>query len=217
VRQALRHFQRQTYQDSELVVLDDGDDSVRDLCDATQRVRYVRLEKKTSVGTKMNIGVGVAQGSILQKLDDDDYYGARFLETSVNQLARVDRVNTVVTWCCFLVLLLEDGQLRYSGHGWNAGATLCFSRDVWKVHPFRDVPTGEDYWFLKDNHFRVSRVCDPELLIAVRHGANTWKTTKAGMSVEEVFSRKPQYSKSLARLLSEEDLSFYQSMMQKKE
>src|SRR5918911_355592 len=74
IPQALRCFQHQTYKAVELLVLDDGDDPVADLCKGVPRVRYVRFDKPTPAGTKMNAGVAEARGSILQKFDDDDHY-----------------------------------------------------------------------------------------------------------------------------------------------
>ncbi len=72
--QAMRCFQRQTYDRAELIVLDDGQQSVEKLCSGLPRVRYIRLDQPTLTGTKMNIGVEHARGNILQKIDDDDCY-----------------------------------------------------------------------------------------------------------------------------------------------
>ena len=84
--QAMRCFQRQSYEQAELIVLDDGEQSVEKLCSGLPRVRYVRLDQPTLTGTKMNIGVAHAQGNILQKLDDDDYYHPDFLQLAVKHL-----------------------------------------------------------------------------------------------------------------------------------
>jgi hypothetical protein len=67
-------------------VVDDGEVPVEDLCAGRDSVRYVRLEGRHETGSKLNIGVEHARGSILHKLDDDDYYSPDFLATSIRFL-----------------------------------------------------------------------------------------------------------------------------------
>ncbi len=62
-RQALRYFERQTYPSRELIVVDDGEIPVGDLCEGHSSVRYVRLDRHTETGTKLNIGVENSRGS----------------------------------------------------------------------------------------------------------------------------------------------------------
>ena len=105
--QAMRCFQRQTYDDAELIVLDDGQQPVEKLCSGLPRVRYIRLDRPTLTGTKMNIGAEQARGDILQKIDDDDYYHPDFLRLAVEHLPSKDRDRSVVVWCCYLIPLLS--------------------------------------------------------------------------------------------------------------
>src|ERR1700730_16722089 len=80
-RQALNYFERQTYPSRELIVVDDGEVTVCDLCAGQGLVRYCCLDRHTETGTKRNIGVEQARGSIIHKVDDDDYYSPDFLAT----------------------------------------------------------------------------------------------------------------------------------------
>src|SRR5262245_42599025 len=123
VRQALRCFAAQTYANRELIVVDDGAQSVRSLCAKAPRVRYHRLTVPTSTGTKLNLGIALAGGTILQKWDDDDFYGRRFLSLSVEHLLAEQHPRALVTWCCFAVAIAGDPTLYFSGHGWNTGGT----------------------------------------------------------------------------------------------
>jgi glycosyltransferase involved in cell wall biosynthesis len=129
LRQAIRCFLRQTYEKSELIVVDDGDQSVKELCSGLYRVRHIRLNNPTSLGSKLNIGIQQAQGKIIQKIDDD-YYHPDFLKQAVSALLAKDQEHALVAWDCFLVLLAGERQTRYSGHDWAAGGTLCFNRSL---------------------------------------------------------------------------------------
>src|SRR5260370_17746161 len=86
IPQALRCFLRQSYENSELIVVDDGRDPVGDLCQGLPRVRYIRLHRPATTGTKLNIGIKRARGAVLQKLDDTDYYHADFLNLTLARL-----------------------------------------------------------------------------------------------------------------------------------
>src|SRR5947208_3775888 len=112
-RQALRCFQRQTYPATELVVVDDGQEKVEEIFRDQPRVRYLRMEKPTSLGRKLNLGIAQARGDILQKLDDDDFYHPDFLRHAVGALGPSSA--SIVAWGCFLVLLPGEDRLRFSG------------------------------------------------------------------------------------------------------
>ena len=75
-----------------------------------------------------------------EKFDDDDYYHPGFLEMALAHLPVKNRDRSIVAWDCFLALERGDPQVRFSGHGWKVGATLCFTRALWERHPFRDLP-----------------------------------------------------------------------------
>jgi len=210
-RQAIRCFLRQTYDDSELVVVDDGKEPAADLCKGLLRVRYIRLDRPTLLGTKLNIGVQHARGIIIQKLDDDDYYHPQFLERAVSNLKDRNGKGGLVAWDCFLVLLAGERLVRFSGHGWAAGGTLCFHRALWEQRPFRDLPREVDAWFLRDHNMQVNRICAPDLYILVRHGRNTWREQN-GRNVNSYFAQKPFERRSIEALVEPIDLPFYSSL-----
>jgi glycosyltransferase involved in cell wall biosynthesis len=209
VAKALQYFRAQTYENRELIVVDDGTTSVEKLC-AAPDVRYVRLTRSTPTGEKLNLGIERARGRILQKWDDDDYYGPHFLSTAVSHL-QPRRGNVVVAWCCFGVFIAGDPQLYFSGHGWHAGGTLCFRRALWERHPFRPEFRSEDSWFLRDHQPRVVRACAPDQYIVVRHGANTWRRIRGHDSVEGYFKRRC-FPRSLRSIIGPRHAAFYRSL-----
>lgn len=211
LRQAIRCFLRQTYEHSELIVVDDGEESVAELCSGLYRVNHIHLDNPTSLGRKLNVGVEHARGAIIQKIDDDDYYHPQFLERAVGALMVKDQ-NHAVTWDCFLILLLGEQHVHYSGHGWTAGGTLCFRRQLWEQGHFRDVPNQVDTLFIADNRPQMIKICAPELYILVRHGHNTWNHLSSGAAVDGYFEQLPVYHKPLGDLIEPLDRLFYNSL-----
>jgi glycosyltransferase involved in cell wall biosynthesis len=211
-RQAVRCFLRQTYKHSELIVVDDGERPVAELCPRSARVRYVRLPRLTPTGTKLNIGIKEARGTVIQNLDDDDYYHPDFLKLAVSRLPDKNRTRCLVGWDCFLVLLAGEARVCFSGHGWVAGGTFCFSRELWERTNFRDVPRDYDDWFLRDLQPEVVPVCAPEHYILVRHGRNTWKRMRNRQRVDDFFRGLPKYKKPLADLVDPRAQAFYRSL-----
>jgi len=219
---ALKYFQQQTYTDSELIVIDDSTTSCEGLVPQHSRISYIRLTTDTSLGEKLNIGIGRSSGPIIQKLDDDDYYHPRFLETTVSTLLRPGHKEAVVAMGAFLVFIVGHPHLYSAGDGWFAGGTLCFFREAWKAKPFRGVYWREDVTFLEDHpQLQKIPVYDPELYILVRHGRHTWNTiipevgnnpadaSHEKTSVTQYFSGCSPYHKSIAQVMPEDDARFY--------
>jgi len=212
IPQALRCFSRQSYRNSELIVVDDGEESVADLCCGIPRVRYVRITCPIYLGTKLNIGIEIARGDILQKLDDDDYYSPDFLNLAVTRLLSGTGERLVVAWDCFLVLFAGDPCLRYSGHGWQAGGTLCFHRKLWERRPFRDLPKSVDHCFLVDHKPTLLPVCEARHYVLVRHGANVWNEMKGGETTNSFLGRRSPSRWPLEEVVHPDDVAFYRSL-----
>jgi glycosyltransferase involved in cell wall biosynthesis len=213
VRQAIRCFLRQTHHNAELIVVDDGTPGVEDLCSGIRSVRYLRAPVGTSLGAKLNLGVEKAQGPIVQKIDDDDYYCPEFLECAVSSLEGLEPGRAVVAWDCFLVLLAGERKIRFSGHGWAAGGSLCFHRELWRKTPFRDLPSAVDAGFLTDSKAEIRRVCAAHLYLVVRHGRNTWTSMDARRTVDDGFRQAPDSGVNVRQLVEPIDYPFYEALM----
>ena len=212
LRQAIRYFLAQTYGQKELIIVDDSARPAADLVPAAAPIRYLHLDAPATLGHKLNLGIEAAEGALIQKLDDDDYYHPRFLAATVGALRGADPRRTVAGCGCFLVLIAATGRLTFSGNGWFAGGTLCFARELWQQRAFRDVPRAVDWWFLKDHAPERRRLTDPELYILLRHHAgHTW-TTLGRTDVTAYFSRRPPYPKPLGALVPDEDRVFYERL-----
>ena len=65
VPQAIRSFLRQDYTNTELLIIDDGADSVSDCVPEDPRIRYFRLDGKLTIGAKRNFACEQARGEFI--------------------------------------------------------------------------------------------------------------------------------------------------------
>jgi glycosyltransferase involved in cell wall biosynthesis len=178
VGRAIRYFARQDYVDRELVILDDGDDPVSDVADRRQRIRYVRLEARLSIGAKRNLGCELARGDVVVHWDDDDWYAPNRISYQVEQLkqhgASVCGPRRLLYYepmrgRAWLYEYPADEQ-----DPWVAGSALCYRIEAWLRAPFPDVDRGEDTSFVRNHILDAPLVLeDHRFVVALLHGANT--------------------------------------------
>ena len=176
VPQAIRYFLRQDYENKELVVVDDGTDSIHDLIPDIPSIRYFRLEKKITLGAKLNLACKQAKGMILANWDDDDWYAARRLSYQLEMLVREG------TDVCGLNKLLyydlrKNQAFQYiyppDQRPWLLGSSLCYTRKMWDRNHFADINVGMDglfVWGTTPN--RVTALDDPTIAVHMIHDYN---------------------------------------------
>ncbi len=86
IPQAIRYFLSQDYERKELIVVDYGTDPVRDLIPTDDHIRYIRLDRKLTVGAKRNLACEQAHGEIIAHWDDDDWMADRRLSYQAGYL-----------------------------------------------------------------------------------------------------------------------------------
>jgi hypothetical protein len=177
VPRAIRYFLRQDYPHCELLVVDDGRETVADLIPEDPRIRYVRLPDRKQVGWKRNYACREARGEIIVHWDDDDWMASRRLRYQVTRL-----LETRAAICGLArILYYEPAQRRswqfvYAGGGrpWLLGATLCYRKSFWEKNPFRNVDVGEDALFLWGARPkpRIAPIHDPTFFVGIVHPDN---------------------------------------------
>jgi glycosyltransferase involved in cell wall biosynthesis len=222
---ALRCYAHQTYSHRELIVVDDGEKyPVDERSIATLGGRLVRVDPGTPLGTKLNQGVEIARGALCQKMDDDDWYAPRFLETMIGSLVsnrqQICRP-TLAFLMPFLFFDVAHWEIRRSIKANAPGATLLFAREDWEERKFRPVRFDEDVWYLLDHLRRGGSVLPvrvPEIFLAVRHrGASqdrghTWTHQGNGEALEDYLGRRPLLAEGPEGLLPMWALEFYREL-----
>lgn len=152
VPRALAYFQRQDYPNRELIIIDDGTDSVADLVPTDDpRIRYIRLEHRQTVGAKRNLACEAGAGDLLMNWDDDDWYAPNRISLQVAAMlqegAELCGINTLLYYD-----MKKDRAWRYvyprNRRPWLAGGTLCYTRTFWSRNRYPDIDIGEDARFV---------------------------------------------------------------------
>lgn len=223
---ALACYQHQTYQPRELIVVDDGEAFPADTeVVASVGGRLIHVDPGTSIGTKLNRGASAARGTLCQKMDDDDWYAPRFVETMVSALLHNQVVvcqPTVALIMPFLYFELARWEVRQSIDNNMPGATLLFDRADWEERPFRSLFNNEDVWFVLDQ-VRAGRMLLPvrgiETFLAVRHRGSqhqrehTWVQWGV-QTIEDYLQDRPLHDRSPETLLPDWAIRAYQELRQ---
>jgi glycosyltransferase involved in cell wall biosynthesis len=174
---AIEQFLAQDYPACELIILDDGEDSVEDLAPAHPAVRYLRRPRHRSLGAKRNAACELACADIILHWDDDDWYAPHRIRAQVDALSR-----SGAEICGIDRVLFYDPRapsaweyVHPEGAGpWVFGAAMGYRRDFWRAHPFPDVTVGEDNMFV--GSARPGEICvmpDHRFFVGLVHSANT--------------------------------------------
>lgn len=201
VPSAIRGFLAQTYPFRELIIVDDGPDSVVDLIPDDPRILYIRLNARRSIGIKRNLAVEASTGEIAICWDDDDWFSPNRVTYQVSALLAGGAEATALQ-----VRYVYDrreqqfwsgapeqvGPLFLNGVNWG---TLAWLRSAQRREPnlrFPDSSLGEDVAFqelLIRSGARVRCLENPGVYVYVRHGQNTWAFSEGRALTADRWSR----------------------------
>ena len=88
LKETLKSIFNQTYQNFEIVVINDGGENVSDLIRKFQdhRIKYIEHEKNRGMAAARNTGIKIARGKYIALLDDDDLFYPNHLKVAMAQL-----------------------------------------------------------------------------------------------------------------------------------
>ena len=178
-RRAVLCFQRQTYPQRELVVIDDGEQDLSELFTGLppQQVTYCRIAKRAeaTLGALRNLALEVAKGEVIAQWDDDDWYHPERLERQLTAiLAGHDA-------CCLSATLMHLNHRRFATRPYvgllrnGVPGSIVHRLDPRARYPDRRI--GEDTAFLRhwlDRRYARLPATDAHLFIRCFHGTNSW-------------------------------------------
>lgn len=173
---AIRYFNRQTYANKELIILDDGSDCIVDLVPNETNIRYYRFDDKITLGEKLNLACEYAQGPIIVNWDDDDWYARRRITYQVEELLKHK------TSICGINNLLYYDIKNSKGYKytypenhktWLLGSSQCYTKVFWENHRFAHINVGMDGLFVwSATPDRITVLPDPTFSVHMIHKDN---------------------------------------------
>jgi glycosyltransferase involved in cell wall biosynthesis len=174
---AIQYFQRQDYPNAELIILDDGLESIEQIIPTDPKIKYTRVNQKQAlVGAKRNQACSLATGEIIMHWDDDDWYASDWISWQMKVLNA-----TKADICGLSQLFFYDPAIRKSWkyiypaneRPWVGGATMAYSKAFWQTHPFRDMQVGEDNQFVWFSGAKVAAHQYFGGFVSILHPGNT--------------------------------------------
>lgn len=172
VEKCIKSLSAQTYQDFEILVIDDGssDSSVRRVQQLGSSKLTLIAQKNSGVSAARNRGIDLAKGDYICFLDADDWYEPAFLQ-NINEL--IERFDAASAYCSgyFLrkgaetrrsveptgydgqeMFLIDDFYDQWSRGAFFYTSSICVSRALLQVTELRfprneQLGEDQDMWF----------------------------------------------------------------------
>ena len=177
---AIHNFLVQDYPNTELIIIDDGKESVVSLIPEDSRIKYYYSASIGTIGKKRNYACERTAGEIIMHWDDDDWYAPDWISRQVEFLLESEADMCGVEHVHFYSPITDTfwlGTAKYRNHGyrpqWLSGATLAYWRTFWEKHPFEDKNTGEDDSFITKHGANVYAHEYVDGFVALLHPKNT--------------------------------------------
>ena len=183
VPQLIKNFQNQTYPKKlmEWIVIDDGQDCVRDLFEGVECVKYFRYEKKMKLGRKRNLLHEKASGEIIIYMDDDDYYPPERVNHAVNRLR--SRPGALASGSSLMYIYFKnlDKIYRFGPYGPShaTAGTFAFRSKLLEQTKFDDnAEMAEEKAFLKNYNIPFVQLDPMKSILCFSHDFNTFDKNK---------------------------------------
>ena len=173
---AIRNYEKFDYprDKMEWIIIDDGEESIRDILPEDSTIRYLQISEKLTIGKKRNIANERANGYIRIHMDDDDYYPPESIISRVkillkyptihcvgcNQLGVYDLINDTSSISCDSTLAVAEASMAYTKYFW-------FDRRFPE-----DVTTGEYIKFIQDRFTSIMVIPYVFVMFAFSHQTN---------------------------------------------
>jgi len=173
-------FQTQTYENRELIVLDDGNDGTDKLFEnnTDPHIKYIHELPKKNHGEKMNRCCELAQGELMIVWDSDDWYSKDRIMHQVMPFGNPAITLTGTGTFYFYEYGVQNPKAWLytvpKTIGWLMA--IAFRKSLWAQHKFDPITAGADYNFIKKTPIEAQYdLNSPDLVVAAIHPNNTCK------------------------------------------
>jgi len=180
-------YKSQTYpkEHMEWIILDDGDDCVKDVFDDVSKiipnVRYIRHPTKLLIGAKRNILNREAKGEIIVAMDDDDFYFPERVSTAVVNFARNKTIE--LAGSSLIYMYYTDNKKIYSLGPYNknhaTNGTMAWRKSYANNHTYDETVTHAEERSFLENYANPMIQLDPmKVMLVISHSENTFDKKK---------------------------------------
>jgi LmbE family N-acetylglucosaminyl deacetylase/glycosyltransferase involved in cell wall biosynthesis len=136
LRDALESLAAQTFQDFEVVVVNDGGSDISPIIAEYPSLRctLVQFPQNQGRAAATNAGVEAARGTFITYLDDDDVYYPAHVETLYSFLSAHDHFGAAYTDAAFTTYRFNDETARYEVVDRHLQSSEDFDRDLLLYH-----------------------------------------------------------------------------------
>ena len=200
----IKCYESQNYkkENMEWIILDDGQDKVKDLFDAAAKripnIRYIPLDEKLTIGEKRNRLNDEAIGSIIVAMDDDDYYPPERVSHVVMRFANNKEVQLAGT--SEVYMYYSDVKEIYKLGPYNpnhaTNGTMAWRKSYSNSHRYDDTVThAEEQSFLEGYKHKMIQLDPLKVMLVMSHSENTFDKKKMREDVgKNPFITKTSYN-----------------------
>lgn len=188
----------------EWVIADDSDayrESLEIKTNTDLRIKYKRIDKHISLGSKRNISHELCSGEYIIYMDDDDYYYPERVHHAVDTLTRS---NTGVAGSTqLLIYFSHDDEIWLAGpyaQNHATASTFAMTKKFASQHFYEnDAMCNEERFFLNDYTISLAQLEPTQTMICISHKTNTFdkRLIRANGPTEYMRPLTPEESKPL--------------------
>jgi glycosyltransferase involved in cell wall biosynthesis len=171
---AIQSFLSQTYENKELVIVDNGNDGTESLIPKHPAIRYIKLPGgRRPTGEMRNLCCEASQGEVIVHFDSDDWSAADRIEKQVEALGDGN-----ITGYRSISFYDERSGKAYKFCAeikrYMMGTSLCYKRAWWDSIRFRpQLGVGEDWDFVQRSRGQYVSADGEQMIVARIHNHQT--------------------------------------------
>ena len=182
----------------EWVILDDGQDKVKDLFDEAAKtipnIRYYSLDEKLTIGAKRNRLNDLATGEIIVAMDDDDYYPPERVAHVVHRFRSADP-KIELAGSSEIYMYYSDIKVIYKLGPYNpnhaTNGTMAWKVSYARTHRYdEEVTHAEEKSYLEEYIHPMIQLDPFKVMLVMSHSENTFDKKKMRDDTKNPFIKK---------------------------